>query len=133
MRSGECFAAQEVHVEPQLVVGLFHSSGIAEDARNRLKTEGVPSSEIALAVLEPIAPLPLTSEAELAALSIDPLIVGDVRKTFAKFIRNGETMVFVRSATDEQAEFAAETLRQYTPIAIDILPLSTPVRTEQGL
>jgi hypothetical protein len=44
-------------MKPQLVVGLFQSSGIAEDARNRLKTEGVPSSDIALNVLTPVAPL----------------------------------------------------------------------------
>jgi hypothetical protein len=31
-------------MELRLVVGLFHSSGIAKDARNRLKTEGVPAS-----------------------------------------------------------------------------------------
>jgi hypothetical protein len=35
-------------MQPRLVVGLFHSSGIAEDARNRLKTERVPASEIGL-------------------------------------------------------------------------------------
>jgi hypothetical protein len=80
-------------MEPQLVVGLFHSSGIAEDACNRLKTEGVPASEIGLKVLKPTAPLLPTAEAELEGLSVDPLIVGDVRETFAKFIRNGETMV----------------------------------------
>jgi len=117
-------------MEPQLVVGLFHSSGIAEDACNRLKTEGVPASEIGLKVLKPTAPLLPTAEAELEGLSVDPLIVGDVRETFAKFIRNGETMVFVRAGTGEQAEFAAETLRQYTPVAIDVLPLST--RTRDG-
>jgi len=117
-------------MEPQLVVGLFHSSGIAEDACNRLKTEGVPASEIGLKVLKPTAPLLPTAEAELEGLSVDPLIVGDVRETFAKFIRNGETMVFVRAGTGEQAEFAAETLRQYTPIAIDVLPLS--IRTRDG-
>ena len=44
-------------MEPRLVVGLFRSSGIAEDARNRLKTEGVPDSEIAVTVLEPTAPV----------------------------------------------------------------------------
>src|SRR5262249_4223134 len=117
-------------MEPQLVVGLFHSSGIAEDACNRLKTEGVPASEIGLKVLKPTAPLLPTAEAELEGLSVDPLIVGDVRETFAKFIRNGETMVFVRAGTGEQAEFAAETLRQYTPVAIHVLPLST--RTRNG-
>jgi len=44
-------------MEPRLVVGLFPSSGIAEDARNRLKAEGVPGSEIALAMLQPTVPL----------------------------------------------------------------------------
>ena len=45
-------------MNPRLVVGLFRSSGIAEDARNRLKTEGVAGSEVALQVLRPTAPLP---------------------------------------------------------------------------
>jgi hypothetical protein len=31
-------------MNPRLVVGLFRSSGIAEDARNRLKAEGVAGS-----------------------------------------------------------------------------------------
>ena len=118
-------------MEPQLVVGLFHSSGIAEDACNRLKTEGVPASEIGLKVLKPTAPLLPTAEAELEGLSVDPLIVGDVRETFAKFIRDGETMVFVRAGTGEQAEFAAETLRQYTPVAIHVLP--SPPEPEMGI
>jgi hypothetical protein len=56
---------------------------------------------------------------------VDPLIFGNVRETFAKFIRNGETVVSVRAVTDEEAEFAAETLRQYSPIAIELVPLST--------
>jgi hypothetical protein len=43
-------------MEPRLVIGLFLSSGIAEDALDRLKTEGVPSSDLALAVLKPVAP-----------------------------------------------------------------------------
>ena len=39
-------------MNPRLVVGLFRSSGIAEDARNRLKTERVAGSEVALRVFE---------------------------------------------------------------------------------
>jgi hypothetical protein len=113
---------------------LFRSSGIAEDARNRLKTEGVAGSEIALRILKPTAPSHLTTEPELEALSVDPLIFGNVQDTFAKFIRNGETVVFVRAADDREAEFAADTLRQYEPLTINVLPfspeleLSNPIR-----
>jgi hypothetical protein len=53
-------------------------------------------------------------EPELEALSVDPLIFGNVRETFAKVIRNGETVVSARAVTDEEVEFAAETLRQYS-------------------
>jgi hypothetical protein len=115
-------------MESRLVVALFRSSGIAEDARNRLKTEGVPATEIAVTVLNPTAPVLPTAAPELEALSVDPLIFGNVRETFAKFIRNGETVVFVRVVTDEAAELAAETLRQYSPIAIELVPLSTGPR-----
>jgi hypothetical protein len=111
-------------MEPQLVVGLFPSSGIAEDARNRLKAEGVPGSEIALAMLQPTAPLLPEAGPELEALSLDPLIFGNVRETFAEFIRNGEAVVAVHAATDLEAEFATQTLRQYSPIAIELVPLA---------
>jgi hypothetical protein len=103
---------------------LFRSSGIAEDARNRLKTEGVASNEIALRILKPTAPSHLTTEPELEALSVDPLIFGNVQETFARFICDGETVVFVRAASDQEAEFAADTLRQYNPITINVLPFS---------
>jgi hypothetical protein len=109
--------------EPRYVVALFQSSGIAEDARNRLKTEGVPGSEIALEVLKLRGPIPPTVADELEALSVDPLVWGNVRETFASFIRNGETAVLVRAVTDAQVEFAAGTLRQYAPIALDTIPL----------
>ncbi len=95
-------------MSPQLVVGLFPSSGIAEDARNRLRTEGVPGSQIALKVLTPAAPLHPTATPELEALSVNPLILGNVQETFARFVHNGETVVCVRAASDEQVEFAAE-------------------------
>jgi hypothetical protein len=65
-------------MKPRLVVGLFRSGGIAKDARNRLRTEGVPASEIAMTVLQPAAPVLPTAAAELEALWVDPLIVGNV-------------------------------------------------------
>jgi hypothetical protein len=110
--------------ERRYVVALFESSGIAEDARNRLKTEGVPGSEIALKILKSTGPIPPTVADELEALSVDPLVWGNVRETFASFIRNGETAVLVRAVTDEQVEFAAGTLRQYAPIGLDAIPLA---------
>jgi hypothetical protein len=105
----------------RVVVGLFHSSGIAEDACHRLRTEGVAPRDIALKVLKEVAPIPPTMEPELEALSVDPLVLGNVRDSFARFIRNGETAVFVRALTDEQVESATDTLKQYVPITIDVV------------
>jgi hypothetical protein len=113
---------------PRMVVGLFHSSGIADDACHRLRTEGVASSDIGLKVLKEIGPPPPTMEPEFEALSLDPLVLGNIRNSFAGYIRNGETAVFVRALSDEQVEFAADTLKQYNPITIEVVPLSTEPR-----
>jgi hypothetical protein len=107
----------------RLVIGLFQSSGIAEDAIHRLITEGVAPGDIAHKVLKEVGPVPQTLAAELAALEVDPLVFGNVRDSFAQFIRNGETAVFVRTLTDEQVEFAADILKLYVPITVQIVPL----------
>ena len=106
-----------------LVVGLLHSSGIAEDAVHRLITEGVAPRNIAHRVLKEVSPIPPALEPELAALEVDPLVIGNARQTFARFIRNGETAVFVQAQTDEEVEFAATTIKQYAPITIEVVPL----------
>ncbi|MBO0735431.1 MAG: SPOR domain-containing protein [Alphaproteobacteria bacterium] len=107
----------------RIVVGLFESRSLAEDARNRLKVEGIPTSDMALRVLNPTGAIPSTMEPELDALSVDPLVFGNVRETFAKFIRNGETVVIVLAPTDEEVELAAYVLRLYAPVALDTMPL----------
>jgi hypothetical protein len=107
-----------------LVVGLFPSSGIALDAVHRLVTEGVAPRNIAHRVLKEVGPIPSTLEPELAALEVDPLVIGNARQTFARFIRNGETAVFVQAQTDEEVEFAATTIKQYAPITIEVIPLA---------
>jgi len=104
----------------KFVVGLFPSKGIAEDACNRLRTEGVPALDISLLVLRQTAPLPATVADELEALSVDPLVVGNVRESFAPHIRNGETAVFVRAHSEADVELAAGTIRQYAPIRIEV-------------
>ena len=109
----------------RLVVGLFHSSGIALDAVHRLVTEGVAPREIARRVLkEEVGSIPPTVEAELAALDLDPLVLGNARQSFARYIRNGETAVFVQAPTDGEVEFATAILKLYLPITIEVVPLA---------
>jgi hypothetical protein len=108
----------------RLVIGLFHSSGIAEDAVHRLITEGVAPRDIAHRVLKEVGPVPPTLQPELAALEVDPLVIGSARQSFARFIRNGETAVFVRALSDEQVEFASDVLKLYLPITIEVVPLA---------
>ena len=110
----------------RLVIGLFHSSGIAEDAVHRLITEGVAPQDVAHRVLKEVAPIPPVLQPELAALEVDPLVIGNARERFARFIRNGETAVFVRALDDEQVEFATDVLKLYLPITIEVVPLSEP-------
>src|SRR5690242_10283993 len=91
----------------KFVVGLFESKGIAEDACNRLRTAGVPADNISLLLLHELAvPAPAAVTPELEALSVDPLVVGNVRDTFAPFIRNGETAVFVRAHSEIEVDQA---------------------------
>jgi hypothetical protein len=108
----------------RVVVGLFESNGIAEDACHRLKTDGVPASDIVIKVLSAIGPIPSTMEAELDASFLSPVILGNFRASFAHHIRNGETMVCVQAATDEEVEAAVDTLKQYAPFQVSVASLS---------
>src|SRR5271169_3697981 len=111
----------------RLVIGLFESKGIAEDACNRLKTEGVPASEIALKVLSAIGPIPSTMEPELEAAFLSPVILSNFRDSFAPYIRNGETIVCVQALTDERGELAVDTLKLYAPLQVGVAsPSSDP-------
>ena len=105
----------------KFVVGLFPSKGIAEDAINRLRYEGVPPEYISALLLRETAPPPPIVQTEIEALSIDPLIVGNVRETYAPFIRNGETAIFVRAHSEEEIDLAVGTIRQYAPIKIKVV------------
>jgi len=105
----------------RIVVGVFESEGIAEDARNRLKTEGVPAGDIVLKVLKEIGPIPSVMEPELDASFLGPVILGNFREDFAHYIRNGETLVCVQAPTDEQVELAVDTLKQYAPIEVKVV------------
>jgi hypothetical protein len=103
-----------------IVAGLFQSRGIAEDAGKRLRTEGLPDGKWAIQTLRETGPVPKTVVAELAALSVDPLILGDVRRTFVDHIHNGETVVLVDAKSMAEIGFARDTLGQYGPIAVEV-------------
>lgn len=103
-----------------IVAGLFQSRGIAEDAGKRLRTEGVPDGKVAVRTLHETGPVPQTVKAELAALSIDPLLFGDVRQTFVHRIRNGETVVLVGADSSAEIGFVRDTLGQYGPVAVEV-------------
>jgi hypothetical protein len=118
------------NVQGQIAAGLYTSKGYAQDTFNRLKTEGVSELDIALVVLREIAPVPATSEPELAALSVDPLVLGNVRKTFARFIRNGETAVLVNVPTIEDAQFVTGIMLLYAPVTVEILQAGATAPTE---
>src|SRR5271168_3101283 len=107
---------------PRIVVGLFESKGIAEDARNRLKTEGVPTSDIFMKILKEIGPIPSTMEPELEAGFLGSVILGNFRESFAHHIRNGETLICVQALTDERVELAVDTLKQYAPLEVRVYP-----------
>jgi hypothetical protein len=106
----------------KFVVGLFESRGIAEDAVNRLKYESVPATNVFVLLMhETTAGVPAAMTPELAALEVDPFVVGNVRETYAPFIHNGETAVFVRAHTEEEVDVAVATIRLYAPIKIKVV------------
>lgn len=111
----------------KIVVGLFEARGIAEDLRNRLLTDGTPPADVAIIVMHETAPLPSYMEPEIAALDVDPLMLGNVRQTYAPFIHNGETAVFVRAPTEIDVDAIIDTMRQYAPLQITAMPAETQV------
>lgn len=105
-----------------MVIALFESEGLARDARNRLHTEGVSFADMSIVVLHDIAsPPPAKTQAELAALSVDPMVLGDVQETFTTYIKNGESAVIVATPTPADAQFAIDVLTLYDPLAIETL------------
>jgi hypothetical protein len=119
----------------KFVVGLFPSKGIAEDACNRLRTEGVPARDIALQVLRQTAPTREveTVADELEALAVDPLVIGNTTENFAPYIRNGETAVFVRAYSEADVELASGTIRQYAPIRIQAVWIENGAAVRQEI
>lgn len=104
-----------------IVVGLYGGRGTAEDARNRLKTEGFAASDLELRTLREVGPMPQTMAAETADFAIDLFYSNTLPREELKLIHNGETVVSVRTRSAEDARAAILALRQYAPLEIRIL------------
>ena len=69
-----------------------------------------------------IGPIPSVMEPELEADFLGPVILGNFREDFAHYIRNGETLVCVQASTNEAVELAVDTLKQYAPVEVKVVP-----------
>jgi hypothetical protein len=95
---------------------LFECRDTAVDACHRLRNEGVPEHEI---VLKETGPVPTTTKAELAGLSVDPMVWGDVQKTFVRCITiaGGDVPSALSAADRERADAAKAAIAPISPRA----------------
>jgi hypothetical protein len=105
----------------RIVVGLFDAIGTAEDVHNRLVYEGVPDADIGVRVLKQVEPLPASMAPETSKFAVDILFSTTVSEKYAPLIHNGETAVCVHAQSEEEAEVAINTMRQFAPIEVDCL------------
>jgi len=107
----------------RMVIGLFRTSGSADNARNRLKTEGFSEDLIMLKVLKEIAPAKTAIPEELVTESLNPFvdILGDLLQPYVSYIRNGETVLVVRGLSNNDAEDVARILQFFDPLRVDVI------------
>ncbi len=105
-----------------MVVGLFGSKGGADNAHHRLHTEGVAERDIVEKVLSEISPPPHSMDAEFEMLKLDPFFwfMGDLRRDYAGYIRNGETVLCVKVPSRKEATAVASILRMFEPMRVDV-------------
>ena len=107
----------------RMVIGLFRTSGSADNARNRLKTEGFSEDLIMLKVLKEIAPAKTAIPEELVTESLNPFvdILGDLLQPYVSYIRNGETVLVVRGLPNNDAEDVSRILQFFDPLRVDVI------------
>ena len=106
------------------VVGLFRTSGAADNARNRLKTEGYSEDRIALKVLKETASARAAIPEELETMSLAPVffIPGELQELYLSSIRNGETVLTVGGLINDGVEDVERILQFFEPLRIDVIP-----------
>ena len=105
----------------RMVVALFPTKGEADNAQHRLITEGIPVSVITLKVLKEVGPVPDSMDAEMTFLKLDPFFwfLGDLKKDYAQYIRNGDTALSVEVATEEAEQSVVSIIRAFQPVRLD--------------
>jgi hypothetical protein len=73
-------------------------------------------------VLKETGPVPAVMEPELDAGLLGPMMLGNFHQDFAHYIRNGRTLLCVQASTGERVELAVDTLKQYAPIDVKVVP-----------
>jgi hypothetical protein len=122
---GSCDRSREPPMSTErTVVGLFRTSGAADNARNRLKTEGYSEDRIALKVLKETAPARTAIPEELETMSLAPLfsIPGELQELYRSSIRNGETLLTVSGLSNNDVDDIARILQFFDPLRIDVIP-----------
>lgn len=104
-----------------IVVGLYHTAGTADDVRNRLLTEGLRDTAVVVRRLRDVAPMPANMAAEAQGYSADPFFGSFILKRFGDPIPNGETAVCVSASSEDEVDGIVSLMRQYMPVTIEIL------------
>ncbi len=109
------------------VIGLFRTSGSADDARNRLKTEGFSEGRIMLKEETALARTAIREELETECLNPFFAILGNLLQPYVSYIRNGEMVLLVRGLAHDDAEDVARVLRFFDPLRVDLISECDPV------
>jgi hypothetical protein len=84
--------------------------------------------------LKQIGQIPSTMEPEIEAEFLGPVILGNFRQSFVHHIHNDETLACVKAASEEEAEAALDTLKQYAPLEVNVVRMSrAPSRDHQSV
>jgi hypothetical protein len=114
----------------EVVIGLYYTSGNAEDVVHRLRYEGVAEADIALRQLRRNDPLPPTMATSPEGYRSDLFWGRLVLKKFGERIGDGETAVCVHAQSSDESRIAVDIMRQYQPIDIERV---SPEEEEQFL
>ena len=104
-----------------IVIGLYHTAGVATDVLNRLKSEGVPENRVMVQQLRRSDPLPPTMGTQTQGYGDDSFWGGFLLKKLGDRIGDEETAVCVRPASQNEMEVTVGTMKQYVPIGIELI------------
>ncbi len=115
----------------EFAIGLFRTLGTAQDARARLVHEGVPPQDIALRRLSPEAVIPPEDTPQTMVSFMDWLFGMDLTERYGVEVHNGETVLCVRTQSEDATVTALEILQLFVPLRLERVP--APEAADSGL